>query len=661
MKKAVILLIIIAVGTSLPAFSALAQPDHIPHEYPSARTGLLDEIELLRSYNLVSDLTTSGHYGDARKVLQELASIELPGNLQNIIDKYNQLSDRLVNAIEDIDLRLDEVSALLNDNSIDKARIQLSSIRTLIHQAYYLLEDLTTATDTLMKEVRNLTASSDTIDLYAYYLIDDSNEKYKFILDRFYQLQREFSRRHTRISGLFPTELSLTVTPGLSYVGDTIMATGRLTSEGLPLADKDLVLEIGNTTSDINTDKNGGFLVYTTLPYDYVSTTRITAIYEPAGDDAYTYAPGESNPVIVETRFHYTHAEISIPEEVYKGISFNISGKINTEKGAEKRTVRVLMDNTVLAEKTVSEDFTTAVNLPESTSAGEHRVLVSVEPAGKYAGTEFSRVVTVSPPPVFSDIRIPACVLLPNTIRVSGIIYNGLGPISDSAIHINVNDASVATRTSRDGDFSDKIRLNALPSSPPAEDTPPNSGRKRLAYNLYPIALQNVEIQIESPAVQTGMVTVTKHFVTVNPVTISPLLIIFIVLVLLIYKRSRVPALPESLAVRVQSAELPVMETQDKLHYRFEFTGSRQRILSAYGNGLRVIEEITGVTMTPNLTLREYLELLSLPQPAAVQFSELTALAETALYAENDPPEDNVALAEQYGNDIREALRRGNP
>ena len=77
----------------------------------------------------------------------------------------------------------------------------------------------------------------------------------------------------------------------------------------------------------------------------------------------------------------------------------------------------------------------------------------------------------------------------------------------------------------------------------------------------------------------------------------------------------------------------------------------------AYGGALKVVEKITGITMEPHRTLREYLNA-TVPDlsGAAGAFTELTGMAEIVLYSNRDIASDLVEKAEGCAAAIKEEL-----
>jgi hypothetical protein len=659
MKKPAIalLLIIVITGITIPGVTAFGQTNHIPHEYPTEREGLLDELELLRSYSLIGNMASERRYQDAQRMLQDFGNIELPESIRYIIDSYNNLYEKLVDDVDNIGLVLDEVSSLLSGNWLDEAKQELNDAQTTIQHAYFLLEDINVLSDTLISEIDELIGAI-TTNLEASRIVEGNISQLEEVINELDARRSELADRYVSASGLLSTELSLNIYSENFTLGDSITLSGELTSNGNPLIQKKLNIIIGNKVINISTDIAGVYSVDTVIPYEYVNSMRLIAIYEPEGVDIYTYAASQSPAVVINTVYYPTEINISSPGEVYTGFPFTISGTFTGTSDGTYRSVAVSIGTTKIAEQEVPDRFSIDITVPETIASGEHDLTVSVKPAQQYAGVVIKQNLTVLRPGFFSDVQSPSLTLLPDSIEISGRIYNEAGPVADAIVHIKINNLTGTTRTSQDGFFTGIIRISTMPDAEPLASNPFYfiiAGDS--TYNVSPIGSQQIEIMIESPASQELISTATKQLITINPVTGGPILAIILYLGFLIYRWYRVRNRQSMFEDRRESEAPATVVGARRPDYKL--TGIRHRIFSAYRKGLRAVEKSTGVIMEPSLTLREYLGLAAIPPVYYQQFSELTSLAESALYAGLNPTEGSAALAEEYANGIQEVVQHG--
>ncbi len=93
---------------------------------------------------------------------------------------------------------------------------------------------------------------------------------------------------------------------------------------------------------------------------------------------------------------------------------------------------------------------------------------------------------------------------------------------------------------------------------------------------------------------------------------------------------------------------------------KYEFTGIKGRILSAYLDGLEAVEKVTGIPIAPHATLREFLNAATPRLPMATKpFTELTTIAEIALYSAHRLDENTATRAEQLAAITKEELHNG--
>jgi len=104
--------------------------------------------------------------------------------------------------------------------------------------------------------------------------------------------------------------------------------------------------------------------------------------------------------------------------------------------------------------------------------------------------------------------------------------------------------------------------------------------------------------------------------------------------------------------------ELPIIGPPPRPKY--EFTGIKGRIFSAYLDGLEAVEKVTSIPMAPHATLREFLDAAISLLPAVTKpFTELTTVAEGALYSAHVLDEDTAIHAEQLAVNIKQELQHG--
>ena len=640
-RLAIALSIILLLAIFSPGFSILAQPAHIPHEDPAIAKDSPDPVSLLLFYGNVFDLAAISQYHDAQSMLDELEYANIPDELRYLIDRYSTLSRQLFTTLDNLELLLDEVSTLLAESQISEAKQRLDDAAATIHDAQLLLEDIEVATNTLGDTLRVLAAAVGSQIRLAYDRLEQILHRLRQLTDELNQLRQSLTERHEiQAVELIPTELSLNITPASVFVGDGITASGKLTADTSPLANRNLTLLLDNEPLVITTDLDGSYATNITIPYKYVSTMTLSAVYTPAGDDIGTYLACQSRLVVVNTSFYPTFLEVSAPETGQPGLTVTISGQVSSTDGNMDRTVKVLLDNTRLAEEIIQGQFSLQITPPPQISTGKHSLTVAVTPQGRYSGASKSLTINISRLQIQADIKVPLLSVVPTSIQVSGKIYHSLGPIQDARVRLKFRDSSTTIKTAADGSFTTTIEAPLDLSL---------VGPQELAITIEPVEPWYAPLQ-------------TKRWIfTINPANIGLMLVAFISLGLLVYTRVRTrrPTLPEEMVI----AEVKPREPATVIPLprpKYEFTGIKGRILLDYLDGLETVERVTGISMAPYTTLREFLKAATSHLPRAIKpFTELTTIAEIALYSAHRLDEDTAARTEQLVIVIGEELHSG--
>jgi hypothetical protein len=638
MKRLVVIISVIAVlGIISPGLTAFAQPDRTPHENPGMAIDLLDTAALLFHYSQILNLAASMKYQDAGEALKEIREVDIPDELRYIINRYNDLCQQLFNTLDSLESTLDEASHLIARNRSDEAKQRLDTAEILMRDAGFLLADIETATNILSNRLRISASTTENRVREAYARLQESLEQLRQLLERLRTLRQNLNEKYTEITGLVPTRLSLNIMPESAFVGDTIIASGTLSGDGTFLPGRSLTLILDNRlVATVTTGTNGVFSANITIPYQYIETMTLIAVYEPVDDDTGKYLASQSPPVIINTVFYPTLLEISTTQAVHPGLPFTISGQVISGDSNIDRTIDVLLDDTRLAEEIVSGQFSLEMIAPEQALPGNHSLTVAVVPYERYAGASGTRSINISIMPIYIDAQTPSLILLPKSIRIHGAVNYELGPVPDARVSLTLNNSSSTVKTSPDGSFT------ALLKAP---------------LDLSFIGQKEMTVDVEPLEPWANNFKMERRLIAINPLTTGLILVILVALALLVFRRN-LTAYEQKGSPLTETIALP---TQIPLKvYRPRLTGIKGRILSAYWGGLEAIEKMCGIHMAPHITLREFLRMIKGLFPKITgQFTELTAIAENALYSDYRQRKDTAATAEQLAEDIKEELGRG--
>ena len=342
---------------------------------------------------------------------------------------------------------------------------------------------------------------------------------------------------------------------------------------------------------------------------------------------------------VIGTSFYYpTLLEVSAPKTAHPGLPITISGQVSSTDVKLERTIRVLLDNIQLTEETIRGKFNLEVTPPPQTSTGEHSLTVVVNPQGYYSGASKKMGIDISKLLIQPDIRVPQVVIIPKSIQISGKVSHNLAPVQDARVSLAFGRSSSTTETATDGSFTTSVDvpLDLSLVSP-----------HQLTTTIEPVESWYAPLQIK------------RQVFTVNPLNIGLMLVAFFSLGLLVYNRVRakVPSLQEEKVILQSQVREPSAVAPPPSRPKYEFTDIRGRILSAYISGLEAAEKITSISMAAHTTLREFLKTATPRLPTAIKpFTELTTIAEVALYSARKLDEDIATRAEQLATTIKEEL-----
>jgi len=639
MKKLIITLSIIAMlGVIFPGLPILAQPGQLPHENPDTTTDSLDVAGLLLSYSDIINLAIDSQYRSAQDILSELESADLPDEIRYIIDQYSYLFEQLFTSLDNIESLLDKASDLLAHNQIGEIEPLLDHALAEIDDDYTLLEDVEVATNILTDRLGVFTVSATSQLTRAHTRQEVNLERLNDLVSRLNSLNQTLEERYVQKTRLIPTELSLNIDPAAAYVGDFITASGRLSSNDNPIAGRKLSLYLdSDMVANAFSGSDGTYIIRMMLPYIYKDNVTFTTVYEPSGSDTSTYLAGNSPPVTITTKFYPTLLEVSTHKNLYRGLPFTVRGEVNSNDDRILRNVMVFLDDYKLAEQMASGEFSFEIMPPEKTPPGPGELTVAVSPLDRYSGAAVQQNVTISILPVSFNVQTPSIVLLPGDIHISGNVYNQLGPVKNVPVNCNYRKSSTTVKTSADGSFTASLKA---------------------PLDLLLVGPQEISIDVIPLESWSTTSATTRQVFTINPLNTSLALVILIALWLVIRRRNRMRTYTAEQIPPTEMAEIPF--TIPLRAPRPKLTGIKEQVFSAYRGVIAAIEKITGVIMSPDITLREFLKMAQLPSPAASdRFTELTSITETTLYSAYIPRKDTATRARRLAANIKEELLSG--
>jgi hypothetical protein len=645
----VVFVCFLLVSLLVPFLVVYGQPAFLPHEDPAAAESSLDAFSFLSQYVEVLGLISSEQYDNASALAEQLSMISVPADLTYIVNRFSNLTQELIGVLGDLRGSLDNASALLDQYRLVEAGLALNASGVLVTKAQILLGDLHDATGVLSQSLGVFAAPAESKIRQAYSELDGLLQRLDDLVNEYHALMQSISKQAAdiEIQHLSPTSLTLVLNSTSGFVGDFLAASGELTSGGLRLGGRSVVLMVdGKPVATATTGADGGYSSKVQVPYRYVHSMVLQVLYAPVGDDKGVYLASSSS-VSVEVQFFETFLNVSCPGEGYPGLPLGVSGKVfsSSDVSLGGRDVRVSFDGGFVGDvKTdAAGEFQVQFVLSSSIGVGVKKVGFVVNSNGVYSS--ISRQVTVSVVKLASsiEVEVPSFVLLPAEIQVKGTASSALGPLRDAGVTLTLASVSVETKSLEDGSFSAtlSVPLSAV-----------FAGGQDLNVTVVPSEPWQAAVQTEASVFVISSANV--GFASAAFVSIGVVFYVRFVKPKSRRAKEEIVVVPEAEPFAVEESPVSV-----SLKPKLRFKGPKGSVLRAYSEGLRAVESVSGSSLKASMTLREYLQEAKLLSAEILgAFAELTFLAERALYSPHIPDRKEVKETEILAAKIQEDLKR---
>lgn len=643
---AVFLVILMVAGTFAPIAAAA-----IPHEDPSLAQSSMDSLSFLTEYAAIFTLMSTGNYANASQLSEQLSHINVPDDLSYVIGKYNDLTQQLIVQLDDLETTLNNASSLLDQYRLDEARDALDHAGVVVAKAQIILGDLEDATAIVSSKLGVLSAAAGTKIQQAYSELKNMLNRLQDLIDRYYSLLEAANSRYENEQSvtLKKTGLTLALSSSECFVGDYIKASGYLTSSGQGLSNRPLKLLIGSIEATTTTTNSAGaYSLALKIPYNYVSSVSISAYYTPSGGDKGAYLGSTSPTVKLAMLYYRTVLSASVPSVAYPGLPLTVTGNVTSPNGEslDGRQVKVLLDGAIVSADTTDEagGFTAKYTLNSSTKLGNHTLAVSVLASGVYAGTNLQRNVTVTKMATAVDVDVPSFALLPAQLQINGSVTSASEPLKNANVTVEFGDTSASVKTQSDGSFGLSL---AVPFSMAF------AGDQTLRVVVQPAESWHARAVSESTVYALNAVSIGLTLALSCSV-------IFAMYFRFAKSKPKKPAAASEVTLNAQTSEKAVPVVVPAVVAERKLDGATAKLLNAYVDALSTVQTATGNVAAPIMTLREYLQTAAPKlQNALAPFSELTAMAEKALYSRHPTEEADCSHAEELLQTIRRILGNG--
>jgi len=644
---------VICAAILLSSTSVLSQAALMPCENPATAMSSLDAYSFLTNYANIFSLIASGNYGNATMLLDQLKYVSIPADLQYITDRYSNLTQQLIGVLNNLENQLNQAQMLLGQYRLSEAMQPIQSAGVLVAQADILLGNLQDATTTLSQSLGVFAAPAQSRVTEAYNQLQTMIQRLTELTNTYNELLLSINNSVQKINreGLQPTELSLNLHPTIAYVGGNVSASGMLTSNGQALSDRTISLLLDDQqVASATTSSDGSYTATIMIPYEYVDNLTTEALFTPTDGDTGVYLASVSPSLTVGVLFYDTKLEATDPTQANPGLAITVNGNVTSknELPLGQRTVSLFFDGALLAEAKTSSDgvFLVQATLSNQTSTGSHSLNVTVGPSGIYAGAYQESTVNVVKIASKIDVKVPSLVVLPAGIYIEGKATTASSPVDLAAVTIDIASASVTTETTANGEFNATLKM---------------------PLNLVFVGFQEVDVKVEPAELWQASSQTHVNVFIVNPVNLGLASSVFVVVgAVLSTKRGKTK--PEKGEGEKKEQAVSVLTLQPESldsvvilrESEFMLEVIREKVLEAYVKAMRTIESLYGVSLQPQMTLREFLhDAQSKIGEAVNPFGDLTALAERALYSPHSPEMKEVAKAEDLAAKVEMVLKHG--
>jgi hypothetical protein len=626
-----------------------AETGYIPHEDPNAAIDELNQDAILLYYAQILMQIDQGDYASAVKMLDKLKFAHIPDAQRQLLEKYSGLIGELPDSISSSRELLNLATSLIAQYRLTEAGETLDEADGLVDQLSIYLSDIDKDTEKIGSAFDVFTAPNGSSLNISYTTLVNSVGQIWKIEDEITNLRGLLKSNLTAAlaKNLQQTNLTIALSPSSAYVGDNITVSGSLSAKTSGLSGRNIsILLDGRIVAATITEPGGRYTASIQLPYKYVSSMTVRALYIPAGSDLNKYLPAVSPIRNISVLFYKSTIKINPPETIYLGLPATLNGSVTWEQpnGIAARNISIYLDDNLLG--TISTGIgtfklKTAINLNES--LGKHTIRAVIADSGRYAGAAYETNVTVSKAPLRIDVNAPSFLVLPGKISITGKVTSDL-PFKGGTAVIYFGGKSATVDIQDNGEFSTNLSTGV---------TQGLLGSQELTVTVNPVEPWNaastikVRIFVLNAVNLTGISLCLVAGATIGTVTYTR------------RKRRR----PFRKPVQGQAAPAAIEKILSTTPAAALQPGSgepRERLLNIYVRAKDIIEKASAMKMEPHMTMREFSRAIEKRGIAASgNFTKLTSMAERGRYSQHEVENVEAADAEKLLSAIVEDIQRG--
>ena len=641
-----LLLLVLPGGIIMAADNGMEQ-----HENPDLATQDFDNVAILGYYIMLLDDVIAKAPTEVESLLDKRPFANIPEDLEESLETFGNASVDISWLISDIEAELDNLNLLTRQFLLEEAKAQRQQTQDKLARAFGLLPAIEESAATASEELGVPLSESGSSLRIAYEELQnriDQLRKLLGLLQALLEALPEETLHELMGKVLLPTNITLAIESNTVFVGDWVDFRGRLTCADSGLPNREVVLLL-NGVPYLNclTGSNGSYQGRLQIPYNYVPSLTLQALYYPRDTDIGVYLASKSTSVNIQVLFYSATLHLQSQSKSYPGLDSILYGWFDygDQPILAGRDIEIYLDRKLVSRVNVGESFEQKISLGNATALGEHSLLVVAPAQNRYAPVYSETTLNVVKAMPIIDVSPPKIAIMPLALSLKGRIYSELGPLKGATVKATFGSREVQATTSQDGSFTLKLETG-------------------MNFSLVGSRELNIEANPTEP--WDSPASVSFAIVAINPILIGLLSLAIVAIIVTLVNRLRgksrrsifgaIGATPGVLAAKPANE----LDTQGSFHTSSQVGDNdlRKLIFELYRRLLRLIQDFTSIVLKPNLTLREFAsQCAPLLGPAQKYLNQFTSLIERLLYSKHSPEPADLEKGLELGGMIEGSLK----
>ncbi len=442
-----------------------------------------------------------------------------------------------------------------------------------------------------------------------------------------------------------PTTLTLYIEPLEAFVGDDVDFTVVLDSNGEPLGNRNVDLIVDNTRhSTVTTNAQGYFEGKLQIPYRYLPTLAVRAIYYPEDNDIGVYLGSASELVYLAVKYYSATLDLKVDGLISPGQTPVLSGTFDYGQSPvmDKREVMLYLGDVEKGNFEVGTTFEIPLHLPPEIELGNHTLTASSHSNERYAPVVSSYILNVTRVETICELDMPGMAFIPGNIDLAGKLYSETGPLENATIISDINGSTARIYSTGDGSFAGQMVMG-------------------MDFGLLGYRQYNIQITPGEP--WNAPLTMSGNIFIINFVNLITVLAALAAISLFLHFRLRRYSSksiddsfsPAGVAGGIPASAFVATHGNDTTAINYPRKDTLYNsIINLYIQTLKLVQKMVSVNLKPEQTLREYAAQthpkLGFPGRIFVQF---THFVEKLIYSAYKPTDEDVGKSQQLSSSIK--------